>query len=134
MNRPILAAAGLYFALVFAAGFALGTVRVLYAAPRWGELAAVMVEAPLMLLASWLACGVAVRRFAIRGRLAGLAMGVTAFVLLMTAELALAVLAFGRPPAEFVGAWAAPAGALGLASQIVFALLPAIRTPARRLR
>ena len=116
-----------YFALVFAAGFMLGTVRVLVVAPRWGELPAVLVESPLMLLASWLACGWSVRRFGVRGRRAGLAMGAAAFGLLMAAEFALSWLAFGRSAAEYLRALGEPAGAVGLASQAVFAVLPWVR-------
>ena len=48
-----------YFAAAFAAGFALGTVRVLLVEPVFGELPAILAETPLMLavsfvLARWL--------------------------------------------------------------------------------
>ena len=80
-----------------------------------------------MLLASWLACGWSVRRFGVRGRWNGLAMGAAAFGLLMAAELALSRLAFGRSAAEYLRALAEPAGAVGLASQAAFAVLPWVR-------
>jgi hypothetical protein len=115
-----------YFAIVFAAGFVLGTIRTLVLAPRLGELAAVMVEIPFMLLVAWLVCRWLVRRFALAPGAAGrLIMGGLAFLLLMAAELLLS-LAFGRGPAEFLARFAEPAGALGLASQVVFGLLPLV--------
>ena len=45
--------AALYAAIVFALGFALGTLRILFLAPVAGELAAAIVEVPLMLALSW---------------------------------------------------------------------------------
>lgn len=50
-TRPFLRAAiaGLaYFAVVFAAGFALGVLRVLFAMPILGETVAVLFELPVM--------------------------------------------------------------------------------------
>ena len=119
-----------YFALVFAAGFILGAIRVFWIAPRLGELPAVVLESPIMLLVSWLTCGIWIRVFNIRGHYAGLAMGAIAFVLLMIAEFALSLLVFGRSPVEFLRAYSRPAGAVGLASQIVFGLMPRFRSTA----
>lgn len=86
-----------YFAVVFAVGFALGTVRTLFLAPRLGELLAVVIELPLMLGASWLACGWAVRRWRIAPT-AGprLTMGAFAFALLIIAEATLSLTTFDR--------------------------------------
>jgi hypothetical protein len=120
-------AAFTYFVLVFAAGFVLGAIRIFLAAPLWGELPAVILESPIMIFVSWLACGSTMRSFGIRERRAGLAVGAIAFVLLMIAELALSVVAFGRPPADFLHAFRTPAGAVGLAGQIAFALIPFFR-------
>lgn len=44
-----------YFALVFAAGFVLGTIRVLVLMQRMGERTAVALELQLILSLSWLA-------------------------------------------------------------------------------
>jgi len=114
-----------YFAIVFCIGFGLGTIRVLFVIPRVGDLVAVMLELPVMLAGAWLVCGRLVTRWRVPDRPAPrAAMGTTAFALLMMAELALAVLVFGRTPAQHFGGYGHPAGLLGLAGQVVFALLP----------
>jgi hypothetical protein len=118
-----------YFAIVFAAGFVLGMLRVLIVIPRIGELAAVLAELPVMLAISWLACGWLVKRFAVPARMPDrLAMGAIAFALLMAAELALSVYVFHRSPAAYVASYLSAPGAIGLAGQIAFALFPLLRT------
>jgi hypothetical protein len=49
-------AGALYALIVFLIGFILGTIRVLLIVPRLGETAAVMLETPVMLAASWFVC------------------------------------------------------------------------------
>ncbi len=126
ISAPIVAGVG-YFVVVFLAGFALGTARVLLIAPRLGEGVAVALELPLMLAVSWIACGWAIGRWRVRGRTPerGI-MGALAFLLLMAAELALA-LAFGRSFAQHLAAYATGPDALGLAGQIAFAVFPLLR-------
>jgi hypothetical protein len=46
----ILKAGALYFALVFGAGFVLGTVRTLWVVPRIGTRMAELLEEPIMLV------------------------------------------------------------------------------------
>jgi hypothetical protein len=117
-----------YFAIVFALGFALGTARALLIAPRLGQLGAVAVELPVMLAASWLACGGLVRRFAVPPTPeARIVMGGFAFALLMAAELGVSVVAFSRTPAAHFAADQALAAQLGLAAQLLFAAFPLIR-------
>jgi hypothetical protein len=55
--KEALKAGVLYFALVFAAGFVLGTVRTLWAVPRLGVRTAELIELPTMLGVSVLAPG-----------------------------------------------------------------------------
>ena len=57
----VLRAAIAYWAVVFALGFVLGTVRTLWLAPAIGVTVATAVELPIMLAASWWAAGWAVR-------------------------------------------------------------------------
>jgi len=118
----------LYFAIVFAAGFLLGTLRVFILLPLTGEFTAVALELPIMLIISWLACRRLVARFSVRAMvLQRLAMGVLAFCLLMLAELGLSVLAFNRSGAEYLALLQTAPGLLGLAGQIAFALFPLVQ-------
>jgi len=118
----------LYFVGAFAAGFMLGALRTTLVAPRVGALAAVGLELPLMLLASWAICGAILRRWPVASGLgARLTMGATAFALLMAAELALAVWGLGRTAAQHWASYAGAAEQLGLAGQIGFGLIPLFR-------
>lgn len=119
-----LRAAVAYWAVVFALGFVLGTVRVLWLAPQVGLMPATALELPVMLAASWLASGWLVRRFGIAGAREALAAGLAAFALLMVAECALAVTMMDQTPAQWLAGLRQPHALLGLAGQIVFALMP----------
>lgn len=115
----------LYFAAVFALGFAAGVVRRLVLVPRLGETAAVLLELPVMLGASWLLARRVARWCALDCAAAPrLLMGGIAFLLLMAAEHGLGALLGGNPPAGDPAARASPADALGLAAQVAFALFP----------
>lgn len=128
MMRAALIAGLAYFAVVFAAGFALGIFRTLVLAPRIGEFAAVVIELPVIVFASWIVCGWAVRRFRIAANGSPrLIMGAAAFTCLIAAEIALGVTAFDRTLADVVSDWATPAGAAGLAGQVLFALFPILQ-------
>jgi hypothetical protein len=63
--KETLNAGVLYFALVFAAGFVLGTIRTLWAVPRLGVRTAELMEAPIMLGGAILAARWAVRHVGI---------------------------------------------------------------------
>lgn len=127
-NPTIVKAGAAYFAIVFAAGFALGTVRTLFLAPRFGELFAVVLELPVMLAVSWIACGWVLVRFAVpRDTGSRLGMGGVAFGLLMLAEVVLSVYAFGRSVSEYADALMTPHGLIGLGGQVIFGALPWVR-------
>lgn len=127
MRRAVLAGSA-YFGIVFAIGFVLGTVRVVLLVPRTGEFAATALELPVMLLASWIACGWTVRHWAVPARIrVRLLMGVLAFVWLMSAEVLLGVLGFGRDFSEQWAALQTPPGLLGLGGQVGFAVMPLLR-------
>ena len=114
-----------YFLIVFAIAFVLGVIRVGFIIPRIGVLAAVFAEAAVLLPLSWWVCGDLIRRFAVPPALSARAvMGLLAFALLMIAELALAVLLFGRTPAQHWASYRGIAEQLGLAAQLLFAAMP----------
>jgi hypothetical protein len=119
-----LRAAIAYWAVVFALGFVLGTIRVLWVIPLVGLLPATLIELPLMLAASWFAAGWLVRRFSLASARKALAAGGLAFAILMIAECALAAMMTGQSPAEWLVGLREPHALLGLAGQIVFALMP----------
>jgi hypothetical protein len=126
MIRALVAGAS-YFAIVFACGFALGSIRVLVVAPRIGELAAVLTELPIMVAASWFVCVRVVRRVQLSGSLGPrLVMGVLAFALLMAAEAILSIYGFGRSLSDFMAGLASRPGLIGLAGQVAFGVFPAI--------
>lgn len=102
----------------------LGALRTLWLAPRIGAEAAVLAEQVPMPIASWLTARALLRRWPLPGRRAALMMGAMAFALLMIAECALAVLLFGQTPAIWAASLTTPAGALGLAGQVLFAAMP----------
>lgn len=119
------AAAAAYFGLVFTIAFALGSIRTLWLAPLLGSaLGAVLCEVPLLLAVSWIAAGWMLRRWRVTGAGEAATIGALAFGMLMAAECALAVLAFGQSPDEWLAGLATAAGAAGLAGQMGFAVMP----------
>lgn len=124
LPRQIALAAAAYWALVFAGAFALGVIRTVWLVPRIGELAAVACEVPLVLTLSWWAARRVTARWGIAGGGAALVMGLIAFTILMLAELTLARLLSGQSPRQWAAGLLNPAGALGLAGQVLFALMP----------
>lgn len=127
MTRAI-RAGGTYFALVFAVAFVLGAIRTGFIVPRTGAVIAVLIEAPILLGIAWVICRRVTRRFDVSATVpARLVMGLVAFTLLMLAELALSVLLAGRSPAQHLALYRGLPEQVGLAAQILFALLPAIQ-------
>ena len=126
MTKSLLAGA-VYFAGVFVIAFGLGALRVMYVAPAIGPFWATMIELPIMLSVAWVACEVLMRRFAIHRLALALSMGVSALVLLLAAETALAVLAFGQGAEELAASYRTPHGLLGLVGQIAFGAFPPLQ-------
>jgi hypothetical protein len=114
-----------YWGAIFAAGFVLGTMRVLWLVPSLGGTWAMLAELPVMLTASWIAARWLVRRFAIASAGQALAMGAMAFALLMASEAGLAVV-IGEGVAAWLAGMASTAGAIGLAGQVVFGVMPVL--------
>ncbi|MEO1241093.1 MAG: hypothetical protein AAFX54_04230 [Pseudomonadota bacterium] len=128
-----LRAGAAYFAMIFALGFVLGTVRVLVLLPRIGETAAVLLEGPVILTASWFTCRFLIAKLRVaRTFYARLIMGASALTLLLFAEFGLGVYGFDRSVAEHFAHYATTPGALGLAGQVVFGLFPIMQLPIGR--
>lgn len=123
----LLKAGALYFALVFAAGFVLGTIRVPWLVPRVGERIAELVEAPIMLVVMVLAARWVARRLvAPRTPARLLAVGSIALGLLLLAELTLVLGFRGLTLAEYVAGRDPVAGTVYAVMLGLFALMPAI--------
>ncbi|MEQ1523371.1 MAG: hypothetical protein ABL936_19070 [Aestuariivirga sp.] len=118
-------AGALYFAIVFAAGFVLGALRVTFIIPFIGELLAVALELPIILFISRIVCRRLVAQFSVPAMVSHrAAMGALAFGLLMLAELGLSILVFDRSGDAYLSHLLTAPGLLGLAGQIVFAAMP----------
>jgi hypothetical protein len=114
-----------YFAIVFAAGFVFGTVRVLWLVPRVGVRLAELTEVPLMLAVIFFAARWINRRFlTARGQSARLVVGVVAFALLLLAELILGMTLAGLTPREVFLNHDPVSGTVYYLSLGVFALAP----------
>lgn len=123
--KRALAAASAYFLALFALGFLLGTIRVIYVAPRVGELAATITEVPVMLAAAYFACRWAIRRWQVSPVIAvRLAMVPWFLALLFAFEALLGATLFGRSVAEQWTCLGSPAGLVGISAQIIAAIMP----------
>lgn len=133
MIMSVIGAGIIYFAVVFAAGFAFGVVRALVLLPHLGAFVSVAVELPGLLAVAWITARTVARHWHVREAFGvRLIMGGVAFALLMMAELALSVVVFGRTWAAHAMLYREPAHILGLAGQIAFALFPAIQANCAR--
>jgi hypothetical protein len=123
--KTALKAGTVYFAIVYAIGFLLGAVRVLLLSPLVGETPAVLLEAPIMLLISWIAARWSSRKFSVPAKLPPRAvMGALALALLIFGELAVSILVFARSLEETLTTYRSVPGVMGLLAQVIFALLP----------
>ena len=124
MNRALIAGAA-YFSALFALGFVLGTMRVLYVAPHFGLTAATLAEVPVMLVAGFFVCRWALGYWHVPGAMTiRWAMALWFVALLVAFEALLGAVLFGRTAGEQWAALATPAGVIGVSAQIIAALLP----------
>lgn len=123
------AVSAVYAGVAFAAGFVLGTVRVLVLEPRLGTVGSVLIEGPIMLAVSYLAARWVVARWmcdASRGR--RVMMGMVALGMLLLLEFAISPVV----NADTAGGWvrgffakfATTAGMIGAGLQVGFAVMP----------
>ncbi len=131
----VVRAGAAYFALVFGVGFILGAIRVPLLVPRLGERWAELTEMPIMGVAIVLAAGHVVRRFSLPSDApTRLLTGGLAWVLLVAAELGLAVLLQDRSLADYIASRDPVSGAVYLVMLGFFALAPwVVPTVQRRL-
>jgi hypothetical protein len=121
----ILAAAVLYFLMVFGAGFAFGPIRVLLLEPRLGLLGAVLCEAPFLLAAICIASRIApslLKTAPSRGAL--LSIGLDALAMQQIADIVVGATLRGLTPAEQIARLATPQGTVYAILLILFAIMP----------
>ena len=115
----------LYFALTYAAGFALGALRETFVTPRLGRLAATLIEMPLMLAVSFAAAQFVIRRSASLPDFSErFVIGITAFILLLAAEVVLARVLRGWSLEQWTGHFKTGEGAVSLLMFALFAVMP----------
>ena len=119
------AATVLYFAIVFAAGFALGPIRVLAVEPRLGPFTATLCEAPFLLAAMYLGASHVPVWLGMTPRpIAMLSMGGGALVLGLSADFIVGKVLRGMSWRDQAAHFAPPSGQLYAALLAVFGLMP----------
>ena len=123
--KETLKAGVLYFVLVFAAGFVLGTIRTLWAVPRLGVRTAELIEAPIMFGVSILAARWVVRHVQVLPlRSRRLAMGCIALGLMLVAEFTLGLWIRGTTIRGYFAARDPVSGAVYFMTLGAFAVIP----------
>ncbi len=121
----ILKAGVLYFAIVFGAGFALGTIRVLWVAPQFGTRMAELIEAPFMLIVTIASARWIVRRLAVPSEACSrLGMGMIALGLLLILEFTLVLWLRGLTIREYFASLDPVSGTVYPLMLGVFAIMP----------
>ena len=121
----ILKGGGLYFGFVFGAGFALGTIRVLWIVPRFGTRAAELMETPIMLVVTILAARWVARHLSLKPKAATrLGVGFVALGLLVVAEFAVALWIRGLTIGEYFRNRDPVAGTVYVVMLAIFAVMP----------
>lgn len=131
-RRAVLAAL-IYFACVFAAGMALGPPRVIWLEPWLGKTIAVLLEAPLLIIAMWFGARFATRAARMDGAWpAYLGVGLLALLVQQIADLAVGFGLRGMTLADQLAYLGSPPGVVYGVSLVVFALMPLIGMLSRR--
>jgi hypothetical protein len=117
----------LYFAVMFAVGFAFGTIRVLWVVPRVGVRTAELLESPLMLAVTILAATWVMRRLRVPPALwERLTVGLVAVALLLMAEFGLVRALRGLTIREYFASRDPVSGTVYIVMLAIFAVMPAL--------
>ena len=115
----------LYFALVFAVGFVLGTIRTRWIVPRFGTRMAELMEMPIMLAVTIVAASWTVVRLSVPMMWsARLEMGCMALVLMLIAEFGFVLWIRGLSIKEYFATRDPVSGAAYYLLLLVFAIMP----------
>jgi len=123
--KETLKAGVLYFVLVFAAGFVLGTIRTLWVVPRLGVRTAELIEAPILFCISILAARWVVRHVQVSSlRSRRLAVGCIALGLILLAEFTVGLWIRGTTTREYFAARDPISGTVYFMTLGAFAVIP----------
>ncbi len=121
----VMEAGVLYFALVFGAGFVLGTIRTLWVVPHFGTRRAELMEMPIMLAATIVAARWTVQRLSVPMIwTARLEMGCMALVLMLIAEFGFVLWIRGLSIKKYFATRDRVSGAAYYLLLMVFAIMP----------
>jgi hypothetical protein len=124
VQRAVVAGAT-YFLALFAIGFVLGTLRVVFVTPLVGPFFATLAELPLMLAAAFVICRKVIMHWRVPSKSSLRWLMVFWFLaLLFTFETLFGWALFARTLAEQWNAMQTPAGLLGVTGQIIAASFP----------
>jgi len=124
---PIVKAGVLYFALVFGAGFVLGTVRTIWVVPRLGTRTAELLEMPTMLVVAIVAARWTVLRLAVPSvPSARLGMGGVALVLMLVAEFGFVLWIRGLSIRQYIATRDPVSGTVYYLMLALFAIMPLV--------
>lgn len=123
----------LYFAVVFAAGFILGTIRTFWLVPRLGVRFAELVEAPIMFVVVVLSAHVIVQRHAeLRRWEEWLGVGLLALALMLLVEFTAVLWLRGLSFEQYLATRDPVSSTVYFAMLGLFAVLPALVSRRRR--
>jgi hypothetical protein len=121
----VVKAGALYFALVFAVGFALGAIRTRWVVPRVGTRIAELMETPIMLVVPILAARWTVLHLAVPSvPSVRLGMGCTALVLMLGAEFGFVLWLRGLSIRNYLATRDPVSGTVYYVMLVVFAIMP----------
>lgn len=124
--KKIFLASLTYFGLVFAAGFLLGLVRVLFVVPELGERTAELIEMPIMLVVIYFSARFIIKRFTITEAPRLVAVGCLALLILLAVEFSAVLQLRNLTIEQYLTERDPVAGITYLAGLLVFASMPAI--------
>ena len=115
----------IYFALVFAAGFVLGVIRVLLVEPRIGARYAELIEIPVMLIVIYQSAKFVVSRMPdAKSGIPYFVTGAVALALLLLCEIALVSGLQGMTLGQYLESRDAVAFSAYILSLVIFAMMP----------
>lgn len=127
-SRALLQSGLAYFAAVYVFGFVAGTAREMLLKPALGGTAGLLIEAPVMVVVSYLVARWVVRNTGGAGGYLTawekLAIGLIAFTMLIAAEIALGRLMRGWSISDWLDHLATADGLISLLLFVAFALMP----------